>query len=274
MFRRQSQFSNVLSYFRAGYGFQDDEFCFGLKNTINDRKFHSFSIFTGSLNITDEVIDDLDPDLLSKRGYVCEAGNDWVCPDGHLKIQDRCYGFVMQNATYIEAEQSCQSIYHGHLARMSTFFHVSIFIIHLKLSYCPAHPFYYKKALAVGIYGQRLNMTSQFWIQDRFDRNNSVLDFDTEETESCFEENIDYPGADVDTDPKYSSSPEECQQFCQANNDCFYWSFKDAKKVCWLKSSSKSATSAYGAISGPKVCPEPGMINIRFSECYWSINIT
>ena len=132
MFRRQSQFSNVLSYFRAGYGFQDDEFCFGLKNTINDRKFHSFSIFTGSLNITDEVIDDLDPDLLSKRGYVCEAGNDWVCPDGHLKIQDRCYGFVMQNATYIEAEQTCQSIYHGHLARMTTFFHVSIFIVHLK----------------------------------------------------------------------------------------------------------------------------------------------
>ena len=72
-----------------------------------------------------EVISDLDSNL-NQKGYVCEAGDDWVCPDGHLKIQDRCYGFVMQNATYIEAEQSCQSIYHGHLARMQTFFHVSL----------------------------------------------------------------------------------------------------------------------------------------------------
>ena len=111
----------------------------------------------------------------------------------------------------------------------------------------------------MGIYGQRLNMTSQFWIQDRFDRNNSVLDFDTEE--SCFEENIDYPGADVDTDPKYSSSPEECQQFCQASDDCFYWSFWVPENICFFKSSIKTTKSYNGVISGPKTCPESGKIN-------------
>ena len=106
-----------------------------MKDRINDGKFHSFSVYSGgSLLITDEVISDLDSNL-NQKGYVCEAGDDWVCPDGHLKIQDRCYGFVMQNATYIEAEQSCQSINHGHLARMQTFFHVSL-ISYFKVSNC------------------------------------------------------------------------------------------------------------------------------------------
>ena len=115
-----------------------------MKDRINDGKFHSFSVYSGgSLLITDEVISDLDSNL-NQKGYVCEAGDDWVCPDGHLKIQDRCYGFVMQNATYIEAEQSCQSINHGHLARMQTFFHVSLFSF-FKVSDCHSPPIFYKR---------------------------------------------------------------------------------------------------------------------------------
>ena len=73
------------------------------------------------------MIDDVDSTTLHKRGYVCEAGDDWVCPDGYLKIQDRCYGLVMQNATYLEAEKHCQTINKGHLGSLSTNYHVRFF---------------------------------------------------------------------------------------------------------------------------------------------------
>ena len=107
--------------------------------------------------------------------------------------------------------------------------------------------------MAVGKHGQRLNKSGQFWIQERFDRNTGILDFD--ETVDCFEENIGYPNGDIHSDLKYSSSAEECQQMCQANDNCLYWGFKRGK-ICWLKNKKISSSSSSGTISGPKNCQE------------------
>ena len=114
--------------------------------------------------------------------------------------------------------------------------------------------------MAVGIHGQRLNISGQFWIQERFDRNTGILDFD--ETVDCFEENIGYPYGDIHSDLKYSSSPEGCQELCQANAKCLYWVFNVGSKLCWLKDTIIERISTFGKIAGPKYCQESGKIII------------
>ena len=112
--------------------------------------------------------------------------------------------------------------------------------------------------MAVGIHGQRLNISGQFWIQERFDRNTGILDFD--ETVDCFEENIGYPYGDIHSDLKYSSGPEGCQELCQANAKCLYWVFNVGSKLCWLKDTIIERISTFGKIAGPKYCPESGLV--------------
>ncbi|CEL93892.1 unnamed protein product [Vitrella brassicaformis CCMP3155] len=87
---------------------------------------------------------------------------------------------------------------------------------------------------------------------------------------SCFQTDTDFHGHDIlgpltttspltlngrRVQPLAASTPEACQEACQALSTCAYWTFNKAKQ-CWLKRKDavRGASLAEGAVSGPKRC--------------------
>ena len=95
--------------------------------TPNNDKVHSYSVYSSnSLLFSNEVMSDLNSNLLMKKPFVCEASNDWTCPDNYVKLQDRCFGIVDQNLTYLQADLYCERFNDGQLASIDNHFLVSI----------------------------------------------------------------------------------------------------------------------------------------------------
>ena len=83
--------------------------------------------------------------------------------------------------------------------------------------------------------------------------------------ESCFEENIDYVGNDLNnqtSDTNYSlgyenlESAKDCRELCQDTNGCLGFTWESYNKTCSLKSAMEGKRSQEGAISGKKYCEE------------------
>ena len=81
-------------------------------------------------------------------------------------------------------------------------------------------------------------------------------------TESCFEENIVYFDNDLET--KLDAEDHfECQQLCQVNEKCEFWTWQTSKKKCYLKD-KKNPQPRDERISGPKECPK---IDSTIKQC-------
>jgi hypothetical protein len=77
---------------------------------------------------------------------------------------------------------------------------------------------------------------------------------------SCPEYHQDYIGTDIAYLP--TASANECQKYCQANNQCKFWTWGIAThpnpniaNLCYFKGSKGSVITNYFTISGPKNCP-------------------
>ena len=73
---------------------------------------------------------------------------------------------------------------------------------------------------------------------------------------TCFEENINYPGEDIEGSLKRDSiSVEACQLHCQNTSGCVAFTWDPHNDHCWVKSAvSSHEDNPYGAISGPAFC--------------------
>ena len=81
----------------------------------------------------------------------------------------------------------------------------------------------------------------------------------------CFEDDIDYRGYDINKHPNNAyyakgagkrNSAKECQQLCQQEASCKFFTHHISKKECWLKTRSSSRRQNSGSTSGPKTCSE------------------
>ena len=68
----------------------------------------------------------LNSNLLTQKPFVCEASNDWTCPPNYIKLQDRCYGIVDKDLTYLQADLFCERFNDGQLAKIDNNFLVSV----------------------------------------------------------------------------------------------------------------------------------------------------
>ena len=79
----------------------------------------------------------------------------------------------------------------------------------------------------------------------------------------CFEKNIDFYGNDI----KFVSgaNPLTCQQECQQNDKCEFWTYDTSTGGiglnCWLKTKGDYRIQNSDRASGPKYC---GKIEIKF----------
>ncbi|CBZ54549.1 hypothetical protein NCLIV_049780 [Neospora caninum Liverpool] len=86
---------------------------------------------------------------------------------------------------------------------------------------------------------------------------------------TCHELDVDYRGFDVQKIETNSvASYVECQQLCEANMQCFYWTWVSQKKNCYLKNQGALLgrthdTATAGLISGPKTCTPRGSLEIN-----------
>ena len=79
---------------------------------------------------------------------------------------------------------------------------------------------------------------------------------------SCFLDDSDYPGDDLNACEAKTDSAKECQQLCQAAEGCvqFTWigensAVANMPKACCLKNAVKhNTTTLQGVVSGPKLC--------------------
>ena len=71
--------------------------------------------------------------------------------------------------------------------------------------------------------------------------------------EDCFDHKIDYFENGIGQ-PLQAANPSDCQEKCQKNADCSFWTFLSGKS-CLLKTSDGGAKRNNLAISGPKNCP-------------------
>ena len=70
---------------------------------------------------------------------------------------------------------------------------------------------------------------------------------------TCYEDNIDYNGNDIDYGPTGNiDNAEACQKSCQKLDQCLFWTF--SSNGCILKTSDGNPQHSNGAISGPKYC--------------------
>ena len=83
----------------------------------------------------------------------------------------------------------------------------------------------------------------------------------------CFDYDVDYEGYDLNDDPNGGNygagdgmrdSTEECQRLCQITKGCALFTYKPAKKECWLKTNDTGRTLQDGVISGQKYCHNEG----------------
>jgi len=81
---------------------------------------------------------------------------------------------------------------------------------------------------------------------------------------SCFEEGIDYNGADLtgSTCLYGASDPQQCQDMCFGLEDCTHFTWVpssetyDGRACCWVKGPGWTLEDAEGVVSGPRECPE------------------
>ena len=83
--------------------------------------------------------------------------------------------------------------------------------------------------------------------------------------ETCFEDNIDFRGNDINADPTDENygrgagkraSSNECQELCRLTEHCVFFTYKLSSSECWLKTTDSGRRSQTGAISGSKVCQQ------------------
>ena len=78
-------------------------------------------------------------------------------------------------------------------------------------------------------------------------------------SEVCFEQS-DYVGHNIEENETGEvSSPGVCQTLCQKNSDCYYWTWLQSNKGCYLKDANAlqgrtNDATALGRFSGPKYC--------------------
>ena len=71
--------------------------------------------------------------------------------------------------------------------------------------------------------------------------------------ESCFETDTDFYGYDIVN--KYGiNDQKECQEYCQNNTLCDFWTYRPSDTRCYLKTADLGRKSSQGAMSGPKYC--------------------
>ena len=71
--------------------------------------------------------------------------------------------------------------------------------------------------------------------------------------ESCFETDIDFYGYDLEG-PSGINNPKECQEYCQNNHLCNFWTYRASSTICYQKTADLGRKSSQGAVSGPKFC--------------------
>ena len=76
----------------------------------------------------------------------------------------------------------------------------------------------------------------------------------------CTENNMDYGGYNIYSEPEKAANTEElCQQLCQGNAECLWWSLNldtSEEYGCMLKTrkSIENKESKHGVTFGPKFC--------------------
>ena len=60
----------------------------------------------------------------TEKGYICEAEDDWSCPDDYMLFQEECYKLMNETKYFSEAIQDCEKE-GGYLVEPSTNFHIS-----------------------------------------------------------------------------------------------------------------------------------------------------
>ena len=73
----------------------------------------------------------------------------------------------------------------------------------------------------------------------------------------CFADNLDSYGNDIQSAIEGITSAAECQELCNGNVDCNYFTYGSTvhSGKCFLKSEKATTLTAYpGLISGPKIC--------------------
>ena len=76
---------------------------------------------------------------------------------------------------------------------------------------------------------------------------------------ACFEENINLQGEDLLLVPASNTmSTSECQKLCNQELTCFYWTYNQGTKLCYLKWDITNWQTMYkvkqGTMSGSKRC--------------------
>jgi len=70
----------------------------------------------------------------------------------------------------------------------------------------------------------------------------------------CFENDMDFPGQDLDIYYTAKESAAKCQAHCNATAACKFFTWSSSNKRCYLKSRRVNPTVEAGATSGPKKC--------------------
>ena len=75
--------------------------------------------------------------------------------------------------------------------------------------------------------------------------------------EACFANDLDSYGNDIGSAVEGITSAAKCQELCNSNADCNYFTYGNTvlSGNCWLKSAKATTLASYpGLISGPKTC--------------------
>ena len=68
---------------------------------------------------------------------------------------------------------------------------------------------------------------------------------------NCYENGICYPGHDI-TNIENVTKSYQCQDRCNDNVFCLYWTFNTMNQICWLKDHKSFANEVTHAVSGPR----------------------
>lgn len=85
-------------------------------------------------------------------------------------------------------------------------------------------------------------------------------------TESCFLQDVDYKGNDMNNGlESKTDSAMDCQKYCVATSGCDNWTwvssgFSDPAyhNTCWLKRGNPNVVASKGSVSGPRDCGSQG----------------
>merc|ERR1712226_1734509 len=85
---------------------------------------------------------------------------------------------------------------------------------------------------------------------------------------ACFDNDLDSYGLDIQSEIEGITSAAACQELCNSNAECNYFTYGNTvlSGKCWLKSAKAIALTSYpGLISGPKTCEWD--LNAHSTEC-------